>query len=405
MKNFIIAAALLLVPSAISAQAQRPNIDWPDYEFTTVKANPITSIKNQYRSGTCWAFSTIAFVESEVIRINGIEDEAKYPDFSEMFVVGKSYKDRAVKYVRVDGTIGFSAGSEADDVLHVIRDYGLVPQEAMSGMNYGSELPVQGELDAVLKGYVDAVKGNPNRKLTTAWQKGFQAVLDSYLGEAPESFSIDGKDYTPAEYRDALNFNPDDYVTLTSFTHHPFYTSFAIEVSDNWRWDTAYNLPIDEFMQVLNYAIDNGYTAAWGADVSDPGFTRNGIAALVDTKAVQTAGSDQERWVGKDPKKAEKADKKKAPKTAPKELEATQESRQQGFDEKSITDDHGMQIYGKATDQFGNSYFMVKNSWGESSKYKGIWYVTENYVKNQSLDFMIHKDAVPAEIKAKLGIK
>ena len=407
MRNLIVAAALLLTSGAASAQAQKPNIDWPEYEFTTVKANPITSVKNQYRSGTCWAFSTLAFVESEVIRINGITDESQYPDFSEMFIVSKSYKDRAVKYIRVDGKMGFSAGSEGDDVLHVIKDYGLVPQEAMGGMNYGSELPVQGELDAVLKGYVDAIVRNPNKKLTTAWQNGFQAVLDSYLGAAPADFTVGGVQYTPASYRDALQFNPDDYVTLTSFTHHPFYEKFAIEVSDNWRWDEAYNLPVDEFMQVLESAIEGGYTVAWGADVSEPGFTRNGLAVLVDVEAAQTAGSDQERWVGKDSKpekKDPKKDVKKAPKTAPKELEATQETRQTGFDNKTITDDHGMQIFGIAKDQWGNKYYMVKNSWGDKSKYGGIWYATETYVKNQSMDYIVHKDAVPAAIKAKLGI-
>ena len=408
MKKTAVVACILAAVSSLSAgaQAQKPNIDWPDYEFTTVKANPITSVKNQHRSGTCWAFSTLGFVESEIIRINGITDEAQYPDLAEFFVVSHSYFDRAVKYIRLDGKLGFSAGSEGDDVLDVIREYGIVPQEAMTGMNYGTEMPVQAELDAVLRAYIEAVGKNPNKTLTTAWQNGFQGILDAYLGKAPEKFTVDGKEYTPAEYRDALKFNPDDYVTLTSFTHHPFYRPFAIEVSDNWRWDVAYNLPIDEFMQVLDAAIDGGYTVAWGSDVSSPGFTRTGLAVLVDVKAAETAGSDQERWVGKDAKNDKKSDKKAAaPKKAPTELEATQETRQEGFDNKTITDDHGMQIFGVAKDQFGGKYYMVKNSWGESGKYKGIWYATENFVKGQSLDYIVHKDAIPDEIKTKLGIK
>ena len=408
--NRVVLSAFALLTAALAShgQASKPAIAWPDYEFTTVKANPITSIKNQHRSGTCWAFSTIAFVESEVIRINGITDEADYPDFSEFFVVSHSYMDRAVKYIRMDGKLGFSAGSEGDDVLHVIRDYGIVPQEAMTGMNYGNKLPVQGEMDAVLRSYIEAVGKNPNKTLSTAWRQGFQGILDAYLGPVPEKFEVNGKQYTPAGYRDALKFNPDDYVTLTSFTHHPFYTSFAIEVSDNWRWDTAYNLPVDEFMEVLDAAIEGGYTVAWGSDVSAPGFTRNGLAVLVDVDAAETAGSDQEHWVGKETKDNKKAgDKKKsaAPQHAPKELEATQESRQIGFDNKTITDDHGMQIFGIAKDQFGNKYYMVKNSWGDNSKYKGIWYATEAFVKNQSMDYIVHKDALPDAIKAKLGIK
>ena len=397
MKKLTLIAAMMLLFA--SAFAQKPNIKWPDYQFTTDVENPITSVKNQHRSGTCWAFSTIAFVESEVIRINNIKDEADYPDFSEMFVVYKSYLERAEKFIRVDGALGFSAGSEADDVLHVIEDYGLVPQEVYSGMNYGTELPEQGELDAALKGYVSAIAKNPNRKLTPSWKSGVEAVLKAYLGEIPEEFEYKGKKYTPASYRDALKFKTEDYVSLTSFTHHPFYKPFAIEVSDNWRWDEAYNVPIDEFMKVLDNAIRAGYTAAWGADVSEAGFTRNGLGVLVDPKAVtKQGGSDQEHWVGKE-------EGKPAPVDAPAEIVPDQEFRQAGFDNKTITDDHGMQIFGIARDQFGTKYYMVKNSWGTDSKYKGIWYVTENYVKGQTLDIVLHKDALPKDLKKKLGIK
>ncbi len=400
MKKQIIiaAAALLTISAAAQAQAPRPKIDY-DFQFTTVKANPITSVKNQASSGTCWAYSTISFVESEIIRLNGIKDEAAYPDLSEFFVVSHSYSDRADKYVRLDGNLTFSAGSEADDVLDVIRDYGMVPQAEMTGMNYGYELPAQSELDAVLKAYVQAVAKVPNRnKLTTAWKRGFQAVLDEYLGEYPETFTVNGVTYTPESYRDALKFNPDDYVTLTSFTHHPFYTKFAIEVCDNWRWDEAYNVPIDEFMEVLDNAIEKGYTAAWGTDCSESGFTRDGLGLLLDTKAMAAAGSDQEHWVGK-------SDEEKPAPVAPVELEGTQEFRQQGFDEKTTTDDHGMHIYGIAKDQNGKKFYMVKNSWGSTGKYEGIWYISENFVRGKSMDIVVHKDALPKDIAKKLGIK
>lgn len=399
MKKTVVLLATILA-FGLSAQAQKANIEFPEYKFTTIKENPITTVKNQHRSGTCWAYSTIGFVESEVIRINNITDPALYPDFSEFFVVSHSYSDRADKFVMLDGNLTFSAGSQGEDVLDVIRLYGLVPQEAMTGMNYGSELPVQGELDAVLRAYVEAVVKNPNKTLTTAWKRGYQAILDEYLGEYPQSFVVDGIEYTPESYRDALNFNPDDYVTLTSFTHHPFYTYFPFEVADNWRWDQFYNVPIDEFMSILDYALENGYTIAWGSDVSEPGFTRDGLAILVDVKATNTSGSDQERWVGKSEDKTskKKASKKANSKTNPiVEQQPTQESRQEGFMNKTITDDHGMQIYGIATDQWGGKYYMVKNSWGDAGKYKGIWYASEAFVKGQSLDICIHKSALPKE--------
>lgn len=386
--KFIIAAAAFGF-AALAATAQ----ETPDYEFTVIKENPITSIKNQNRSGTCWCYSALSFVESEILRTKGLE-----LDLSEMFVVGKSYRDRAVKYVRLDGHLNFAAGSSFGDVLHVIDDYGIVPQSAMNGMNYGSALPEQSELDAALKGYVSAIASNPNRKLTTAWLNGFDGIVEAYFGEYPETFTVDGTEYTPESYRDFLGINMDDYVNITSFTHHPFYEQFVIEVPDNWRWDTAYNLPMDEMMDVMFNAIENGYTIAWGSDVSEQGFTRNGTAvALAEVKA--TTGSDQERWIGK-------ADAKEEAKVAlPAEVTVTQEMRQEGYDRKTTTDDHGMHIYGLAQDQNGTKYFMVKNSWGESGKYKGIWYASETFVKFKTMNIVVHKDALPKDIKKKLGIK
>ena len=389
IKFILSAAAAALIAANASAQA-------PEYEFTTVKENPVTSIKNQYRSGTCWCFSALSFIESEILRTKGVET-----DLSEMFVVGKSYRDRAIKYVRLDGHLNFAAGSSFGDVLHVIDDYGIVPQEAMPGFNYGTDKPEHNELDAALKGYVSAIAKNPNRTLTTAWVNGFDGIVAAYFGEYPETFTVEGVEYTPESYRDHLGINYDDYVNLTSFTHHPFYEPFIIEVCDNWRWDSAYNLPIEEMMEVMYNAIDKGYTIAWGSDVSEKGFTRDGLAVMPVEEQKAAAGSDQERWVGK---AAEEA-KEEVKAELPKEMEITQEMRQDGYDRKTTTDDHGMHIYGLAKDQNGTNYFMVKNSWGETGKYKGVWYASDAFVRYKTLNIVVHKDALPKHIAKKLGIR
>ena len=390
----VIAAALMLC--TISATAQQSPTG-PEYEFKTIKENPVTPVKNQYRSGTCWCFSALSFVESEILRTKGIET-----DLSEMYVVGKSYHDRAVKYVRLDGHLNFAAGSSFGDVFHVIKDYGIVPQEAMPGFNYGTDKPEHAELDAALKGYVEAIVKNPNKKLSTAWVNGFDGIVAAYFGEYPKGFSVNSVEYTPESYRDYLGINTDEYVNLTSFTHHPFYSQFALEVCDNWRWDTAYNLPIDELMEVMYNAIDKGYTIAWGSDVSEKGFTRNGIAVMpVEKDAKPAAGSDQEKWVGKSTEKAAEEVKSELPE----EMTITQEMRQDGYDRKTTTDDHGMHIYGLAQDQNGTNYFIVKNSWGEAGKYKGIWYASDAFVRYKTLNIVVHKDALPKTIAKKLGIK
>ena len=399
--KFLLPAALLV--TGITAQAQRAAapapVDPANFQFTVIKENPITPVKNQNSSGTCWCFSTLSFLESESIKAKGIKDPALYPDYSEMFIVRKAYYDRAIKYVRLDGRMGFSAGSDFGDVLETAKTYGLIDQKAYTGMQYGYELPVQAELDAVLKGYVDAVVKNPNRKLTPVWPKGVNGILDAYMGEIPETFVVNGVSYTPESYRDAQGINLDDYIGFTSYTHHPFYTSFAMEVCDNWRWSESWNVPLDEFMAIIDYAVNNGYTVAWGGDVSETGFTRTGLGILVDTQSKPAAGSDQERWVGKaDEKPAEAA-------PAIKEIAVTQELRQLWYDEKTSTDDHGMHLYGIAKDQNGTKYYMIKNSWGEAGAYKGLWYMSEEFCKGKALNILVNKNAVPKEILKKIGLK
>lgn len=397
MRKVFLTIAVLSFSLVAVAQSTVFSVDELDYQFTTVKANPITSVKNQASSGTCWSFSTIGFLESEIIRLNNIKDESKYPDLSEFFVVSHSYMDRAVKYIRLDGNLTFSAGSSADDVLHVIEDYGIVPNVEMTGMNYGTPLPKQAELDAALKAYISAIAKNPNRTLSTAWKDGFQGILDAYLGKYPTEFVVDGITYNPKSYAEALKLKVEDYVSLQSFSHIPYYSWEFIEVCDNWRWDKAYNIPIDELMEQIDLAINNGYTIAWGADVSHAGFTRKGLGIYLDTKASEaaSAGSDQEHWVGKDEGKPRPI--------VVVEAEVNSETRQNEFDNKTMTDDHGMQIFGIAKDQDGQKWYMVKNSWGVTGKYDGIWYVTEKFVKAQTLDIVIHKSALTKDLKKKIA--
>jgi len=391
MKKIIVSVVLAAAMcSSVAAQTKKAAVVPEDYQFTTIKENPITPVKNQFRSGTCWCFSSLSFLESEIIKAKGIKDPAQYPDFSEMFVVRKAYYDRAIKYVRLDGHMNFAAGSDFGDVIEVAKTYGLISQSDYSGLQYGYDKPVQNELDAVLKGYVDAVVKNPNKKLTKVWPKGVNGILDAYMGEIPEDKVIKAEN---------LGINLDDYIGFTSYTHNPYYTEVAMEVCDNWRWSKSWNIPLDEFMSIMDYAVNNGYTVAWGGDVSETGFTRTGLAILVDETVKATSGSDQERWVGK-------ADEAPADaKAAVKEIQVTQEIRQDMYDDKSSTDDHGMHLYGIAKDQNGNKYYMIKNSWGVTGAYDGMWYMSESFVKGKTLNFVVNKKALPKDIAKKLGIK
>lgn len=389
--SFVLISALMISATASFAQDIA-------YKFTTVKEQPITSIKNQNRSSTCWSFSTLAFVESELLRMGKGEH-----DLSEMFIVSHSYFDKGVKYVRTGGNINLSPGSSFADALYVVKHYGIVPESEMEGLNYGENKHTHNEFDAAVSGLVKSIAKNPNGKYSTAWRSALQGVLDAYLGSAPKEFTIKGKKETPLSYREGLGFNADDYVSLTSYTHHPFYSQFALEIPDNWRWDLSYNLPIDEFMQVFDYAIENGYTVLWGSDVSEKGFTRRGVAIVPDIDVVNTSGSDQERWIGLN--KGQISDKIYSLSEIVPEKKITQEDRQIAFDNGQTTDDHGMLIYGIAKDQDGRKYYMVKNSWGETGDFKGIWYVSETFVKYKTMNIVVNKNSIPKELRAKLGIK
>ncbi len=401
----LFALSMLILPLSAHTLSATDTIAAADttegFRFTTIDSVAITSVKDQHRSGTCWAFSTIGFLESELLRMG----KGEY-DLSEMFVVSHTMIDRAEYVVRMYGDVKFAAGGSCYDVMYCLKNYGMVPQSAMPGIQYGATpadtLPVHGELDAVANGYIKALTAGNLSKLTPVWKKGLQAIYDTYLGACPEKFSYNGTEYTPITFAQSLGLNADDYVSITSYTHHPFYTQFALEVPDNWRMDQMYNVPIDDLMRIIDNALSNGYTLAWGADVSEIGFTRKGIGVMPDAdKGADLTGSDAAHWLGLTEKdKKEELTKKPLP-----EIEVTQELRQRAFDSWENTDDHGMQIFGTAQDQNGKRYYMIKNSWGTAkSDYHGIWYVSEAFMKYKTNDILVHKDAIPKDIRKKLGL-
>ena len=395
MKKTLIFAALLAVGTTLFAQEEKNE----GFQFTVVKENPITSTKNQNRSGTCWAYSSLGYFEAELLRMGKGEW-----DFSEMYLAHKTYEDRAKATVRLHGDMDFSQGGSFYDCVYCMKHYGMIPETAMPlpGTLYGDSLPNFGEFFNILTPMVKAVAKGEQKKLSPIWFKPIGATIDAYLGETPTEFTYNGKKYTPQSYMASTGLNLDDYVSLTSFTHHPFYEQFIIEVQDNWRWGLSYNLPLDEFMQVMESAVKNGYTFAWGADVSENGFSREGIAVCPDLQKVkETSGSDYEHWFGKSAVPSRAA---YTARPLP-ELTITQEMRQEAYDNWETTDDHGMLIYGIATDQNGKEYFMVKNSWGTDYKYKGVWYASKAFVAYKTMNILINKNAIPKDIAKKLGIK
>ena len=396
MRKIIFLSVLFFACSfCADAQKRGRNVSKMEpYRFETIIENPATPVKNQASSGTCWCFSGLSFIESEILRVTGEEH-----DLSEMFVVSNAYYDKALKYVRLHGYLNFGPGSSFNDVLTVLEDYGIVPESVMPGLNYGTTQHLHFEMDEILKAIVSVLIKNPNKKLSKAWKTGFRDMTAAYLGKIPASFVIDGEEYTPKSYMSSLGIDLNDYVDISSLTHHPFYETMTIEVPDNWRGRYAYNVPLDDMISIIDNAIENGYTVAWASDVSEDGFTREGIAVVPDISKT-VIGSDEERWIGR-------PDVNGSPlfaQTPCPELVVTQEMRQEGFDDYSTTDDHGMHIFGLAKDQNGTEYYMVKNSWGDAGPYHGIWYVSKAYVRYKTTDIVVNKNAIPAEIREKLNL-
>ncbi len=398
MKKILTLALLALLATGANAAKPKKAARSNKPVFTTIKENPITSIKDQNRSGTCWDYSTLSYFESEILKATG-----KTYDLCEAFVANKTYMDRAVQVVRMHGDCQFSQGGSAYDVLHVLKNQGICPEDAMPfpGSLYGDSLNNFNEFFGQLEPYVAGIAKSTANKISSQWKVGLQGILDAYLGQCPEKFTYEGKEYTPKSFAASLGLNFDDHVTITSYSHHPYYTQYAVEVQDNWRNPLSWNLPMEDMARILENAVMNGYTVAWGGDVSEPGFTRKGLAYFVDTKKAEgLSGSDMARWLKLSPAKRTNLIDSLGCKVP--ELEPTAEQRQQRFDNWELTDDHGMLIFGIAKDQHGKEYYMVKNSWGETGDYKGIWYMTKNFIVANTMDFMVNKNAIPADILQKM---
>ncbi len=396
--TFILALFFLASPSSVFSQDGAKKSD-SGYVFTIVRKLPATSVKNQYRSGTCWSYSAISFLESELLRTG--KDTF---NLSEMFCVRHAFSDKALMYIRFNGKHNFGGGGAAHDVTSVLKKYGMMPEDAYTGMTIGEPNPVHGEMDAVLGANVEAVLKNSNKKLTPVWHQGFDGLLDAYLGKVPDKFTYKGMDYSAQSFAGMMGLNPDDYVEISSYTHHPFYSKFIIEIPDNWELGEVYNLPVDELIQVIDNSVESGYTVVWGADVSEKGFSwKNGVAVVPNKNATEIAGMESGKW-----SKMSDADKDKLlfklDRPNPEKV-ITQEMRQVEFDNYQTTDDHGMHLTGIAKDQNGTKYYLIKNSWGlDGSPYNGYFYASEAYVRLKTMDVMVNKNSIPKDIRKKLGI-
>ena len=397
-KAGIVGALMLTAGNANAQEDSFSNKEGSDYHFTMVKVMDATEVANQNRTGTCWSFSALSFYESELIR-TGVGKH----NLSEMFIVRNAYVGKAQNYVRMHGNFNFGPGGAFHDIPWVFDRYGMVPEEVYKGLDYGTEKHNHNEMNGMLSAMVDVIKDNPQKKLTPSWTKAVEGVVDAYLGEVPEKFEYQGKEYTPKSYGEMLKLDMDDYISLTSYTHHDFYDEFILEIPDNWALGSSYNVTLDELMAEMEGSLMGGYTFAWGADVSEKGFSfRDGLAILpVNEESIQKKGKDDKFFNNAGAEKISNAF------LAPTEEKwVTQEERQVAFDNFETTDDHGMHITGVVKDQNGGKYFIVKNSWGtDNNDCDGYFYASFAYARSKTMNIIVHKDAISKGLKKKLGIK
>lgn len=390
MRSLILSYALTM--SAMGAFAQ-------GYQFTDVCKVPATPVKNQASTGTCWCFATTSFMESELLRMG----KGEY-DLSEMFIVRQKYMNQLNdNYLRHgEGNIG--QGSLSHTFMNAYRQVGIVPEEVYTGINYDSDRHNHGELVRYMGAIAnEAVK---MKKRSPEYEELIQSLFDIYLGKVPEKFTYKGKEYTPKSFAESLGLNMDDYVELTSFSHHPYYQKCEVEVHDNWEHYQQYNLPLDELIEVQDYALQHGFTVCWDGDVSEKGFSfKNGVAINPEVKKVEDySTTDRARFEKMDEKeRLEEVYKFEHPYP---EINVTQEVRQEGFESYVTTDDHLMHLTGIVKDQNGTKYYVTKNSWGtERNAFGGYLNMSESYVRAKMIYIMVHKDAIPKAVKAKLGIR
>jgi bleomycin hydrolase len=385
MKNLYLASALFLF-LGLSAQ-EKVNKKNSEYKFTVVKNLDATSVQNQNQTGTCWSFSSLSFFESELMRMG----KGKDFNLSEMYVARMAYPLKADNFLRMHGRANMGQGGGFPDAIHVLKKYGMVPEEVYSGKKDPKSQHNHTVLERSLEAFMKAAADDKNPSIDMeAVHASVEGICDAYLGKVPEKFEYKGKSYTPRSYADAMGINPDDYVYITSFTHHPFYTKFALEVPDNWNWETMYNVPLNELKEVMTYAIDNGFTWAWAADVSEKGFLTKDALAIVPEKPFEMMSDDEKKSMGVKPQK---------------QMTITQELRQKAFDNYETQDDHGMHAVGTVKDQNGTLYYVIKNSWGKDvNECDGFFYASESYVLYKTTSIMLHKKALPQAIAKKLGI-
>lgn len=388
MKNIykIITISLLVCFTLSSFAKDKKKKKENKREFKTQISLDATSVKDQNRTGTCWDFATISFIESELLRMG-----KGHIDLSEMFIVRYAYPTKARRYLMLHGNYTFAQGGQAHDVTDVIKMYGMMPEVAYNGLKIKEAKHNHGEMDAVLKAMMKAVVSRRGGTITPVWNKAFNEVLDTYLGEVPNSFEYDGRTYTPKSFQDELGFNPDDYIEFTSYSYYPMNETCQLEVPDNWSMSPYYNVSIEDLMTIINNSFENGYTVAWDGDVSDAYFShKNGVAFVPKTPWKKEMDISKDNFI----------------KEIQEEKEVTQADRDETFFNYTTTDDHLMHLTGIVQDQNGAKYYVTKNSWDtDSNKFGGYLNMSEEYIKLRTIAIMVHKDAVPAAIKATLGIK